>query len=157
MRDLKIINRWLLFFIVVLFISGFTAMPVETGLGYLCTYISPGNIVGNWLHTVYNAVKEMNVKYPFLSYGYDWLAFAHYLFAILFIGPYKNPIKNKWIIEFGIIACLLIIPFALIAGHIRHIPFWWRLIDCSFGIIGLLPLYICLKKIKQLELNTLNK
>jgi hypothetical protein len=49
------------------------------------------------------------------------------------------------------IACLLIIPFALVAGYFRGIPFWWRLIDCSFGLIGLLPLGICLRKINQLE------
>jgi hypothetical protein len=30
----------------------------------------------------------------------------------------------------------------------------WRLIDCSFGIIGLIPLSICLTKINQLEKNT---
>ncbi|MFT4549286.1 MAG: hypothetical protein ACI9MB_003260 [Verrucomicrobiales bacterium] len=29
---------------------------------------------------------------------------------------------------------------ALICGEIRGIPFGWRLIDCSFGILCLLPL-----------------
>jgi hypothetical protein len=46
------------------------------------------------------------------------------------------------VIEFGVIACILIIPFAMIAGHFRGMPFWWRLIDCSFGIIGLVPWHL---------------
>jgi hypothetical protein len=106
------------------------------------------------LDKVYNGLHETNKKYPFLTYGYDWLAFAHFVLAILFIGPYKNPVRNKWVIEFGMIACVLIIPFALLAGHYRGIPFMWRLIDCSFGIIGLIPLSICLTKINQLEKTT---
>jgi uncharacterized membrane protein required for colicin V production len=40
---------------------------------------------------------------------------------------------------------------AFIAGHIREIPFYRQLIDCSFGIIGLVPLTICYRKIEKLE------
>jgi len=96
-------------------------------------------------------MKHTSKDHPFLFYGYDWLAFAHFMLAILFIGPLRDHVKNKWVIEFGVIACILIIPFAMIAGHFRGMPFWWRLIDCSFGIIGILPLAICLKNIKRLE------
>jgi hypothetical protein len=49
------------------------------------------------------------------------------------------------------IACLLIIPFAFIAGHFRGIPVGWRLIDCAFGVVGLIPLSICLRKINSIE------
>jgi hypothetical protein len=97
------------------------------------------------------AVANMNKEYPFLAYGYDWLAFAHFLLAILFIGPLREPVKNRWVIEFGMIACLLIVPFAFIAGHYRNIPVGWRVIDCSFGVIGLIPLSICRSKILQAE------
>jgi hypothetical protein len=83
------------------------------------------------------------------------LAFAHFVLAILFIGPYKNPVKNKWVIEFGMIACILIIPFAFVAGYYRGIPIYWRLIDCSFGVIGILPLWYCYRKIKFLEIKHL--
>jgi len=51
----------------------------------------------------------------------------------------------------GSIACMLIIPFALIVGYFRGIPVWWRLIDCSFGIVGLVPLGICYNKIIGIE------
>ncbi|MBL7733655.1 MAG: hypothetical protein JNM88_20965, partial [Chitinophagaceae bacterium] len=77
--------------------------------------------------------------------------FAHFVLALLFIGPLRDPVRNKWVIEFGLIACALIIPFALVAGHFRDIPFWWQLVDCSFGVIGFIPLTICLREINYLE------
>ena len=69
-----------------------------------------------------------------MSYGTDWLAFAHFVIAILFVGPFRDPQKNIWVIQFGLIASFLIIPFAFIAGAVREIPLFWRIIDCSFGV-----------------------
>jgi len=37
---------------------------------------------------------------------------------------------------------LLVIPYAFIFGAIRGIPFWWRLIDCSFGVFGIIPVWL---------------
>jgi hypothetical protein len=48
------------------------------------------------------------------------------------------------------IACALVIPFAFIMGSLRGIPFGWRLIDCSFGVLGMIPLWFCRRLIKQL-------
>jgi hypothetical protein len=59
-----------------------------------------------------------------------------------FIGPLRDPIKNMWGIEFGMIACILLIPLALICGPIRGLPFFWTLIDCAFGVFGIIPLAI---------------
>lgn len=158
MQNIKIsIRQWLIFFMIVLFLSGLTAIPVERELKFLTEIFPAGTAIGDWLYETYAAFHITNTNYPFLAYGYDWLAFAHFVLAILFIGPLRDPVKNKWVIEFGMIACVLIIPFALIAGHFRSIPFWWTLVDCSFGVIGLIPLGICLKKIKQLETLTTNK
>lgn len=145
-KQLQFIRRWLGFFIAALIISGLTAIPLEWGLSWASSLIENA-----WLEKVYRAVHETGAKYPFLFYGYDWLAFAHIVIAMAFIGPYRDPVRNKWVIEFGIYACLLIIPFALIAGHFRGIPFWWRLVDCSFGFFGLVPLLLCYKKIQQLD------
>ncbi len=36
-------------------------------------------------------------------------------------------------------------------GPVRGIPFWWSLIDMSFGVFGVLPLYVVRRKIKRLE------
>jgi hypothetical protein len=54
-------------------------------------------------------------------------------------------------VEFGVIACLAVVPMALIAGEMRAIPFFWRLIDCMFGLLGGLVLWRCHCDIKQLE------
>ncbi len=157
MKHKTIIRRWILFFIIGLVISGATAIPAETELEFATRMIPPGTAIGDWLEKVYLSVVEQNRQAPFLAYGYDWLAFAHFVLAILFIGPLKDPVRNKWVIEFGMIACLLVIPFALVAGYMRGLPLWWRLVDCSFGVIGLIPLRIVLHKINQLELTTQNE
>ena len=150
-KEKHIIRNWLKIFILSLFISGLTAIPVEQELTYIVNHFPFDGSIKGWLNEVLLGIQNTSKNYPFLFYGYDWLGFAHFVLAILFIGPLKDPVKNKWVIEFGIIACILIIPFALIAGHFRDMPFWWRLIDCSFGVIGLVPLMICLKNIKRLE------
>ena len=71
--------------------------------------------------------------------------------AVFFIGPLIDPVRNVWVLRAGIIACVLVIPLALICGALRQIPFGWRLIDCSFGAIGVIPLYYCLKLVTTLE------
>jgi hypothetical protein len=150
-KNKKSIKGWLLAFMIVLAASGITAIPIERELSMATKFFSNESFIGNWLNQILLATKETNQKFPFLFYGYDWLAFAHVVIAIAFIGPYRDPVRNKWVIEFGAISCFLIVPFALIAGYLRGIPFWWRLIDCSFGIVGLIPLGICYNKITEIE------
>jgi hypothetical protein len=133
-------------------LSGLTAIPAQTELEFLKKFFSHDNAMGNWLNKVLQGIFVTENNFPFLFYGYDWLAFAHFVLAILFLGAIKDPVQNKWIIEFGITCCLLIIPFAMISGYYRGIPIGWRLIDCCFGIFGLMPLLICYKKIQQIEL-----
>lgn len=134
-----------------LFISGVTAFPLETELKWIVQHsaVLP-EAMQQWLSTIYKAIKDTNEHYPYLSYGTDWLAFAHLVLAILFIGPLKDPVRNIWVIQFGFIASVLIVPLAFIAGHIRQIPFFWQLIDCSFGVLCSVPLLICYHKIKRL-------
>ncbi len=150
-KELKQIRSLIIFFMLSLFLSGLTAIPLETELVFLSRCFSYQTPVGPWLEKVRSAISYANSHFPFLAYGYDWLAFAHFILAILFIGPLKDPVKNKWVVEFGMIACVLIIPFALIAGHFRAIPVGWRLIDCSFGVLGLIPLSVCRSKINCIE------
>ena len=150
-KEIILIKRWLAFFMVALVFSGLTALPTEAELAFLTRLIPPSNEWGEWFREVYKGVEDTNDKYPFIAYGYDWLAFAHFILAILFTGPYREPVRNKWVIEFGIIACLCIIPFAFIAGQFRGIPVGWRMIDGMFGVLGLVPLLICRSKIKLIE------
>ena len=152
-QELRHIRLLITFFTVCLFLSGLTAMPLESELSFLCGIFPETTSLGSWLHKVHIGLINTNLDYPFIAYGFDWLAFAHFILAILFIGVIKDPVRNKWIVEFGIIACLLIPPFAFAAGSVRGIPSGWIFIDCSFGIIGILPLFICQRKITALEQN----
>ena len=95
-----------------------------------------------WIERVRDGLDAADAQYPFLLYGTDWLAFAHLVIAVAFYGPYRDPVRNIWVIEFGMIACAGIIPLALICGPIRGIPFWWTVIDMSFGVFGVIPLYV---------------
>ena len=133
-------------------ISGLTAFPLETELRWLVSYNDQyPEMMSKWFNKIYSAIAKTNETYPWLSYGTDWLAFAHLMLALLFLGPLKDPVKNVWVIEFGMIACLLVIPLAFIAGSIRDIPVFWRIIDCSFGVIGIIPLLVCYRSINQLK------
>ncbi len=72
----------------------------------------------------------------FLLYGLDWFGYAHIIVALAFIGPLRDPIKNIWVIEFGIIVSLLALPVSFILGYQSEIPIWWSLVDYLFAIIS---------------------
>src|SRR3569832_1496389 len=138
------IKLWLWIFIVGLGLSGSTAFPLATELRAFANFINAdANATTSgfaaWIVRVRDALIDTSAKYPFLSYGTDWLAFAHLVIAVAFIGPLRDPARNIWVVEFGMIACVMVMPLALIAGPVRHIPFGWRLIDCSFGLFGIIP------------------
>lgn len=161
MKEFKLkkrIRRLLLAFLVLLILSGITAFPLEWELSILFRVSENAPLfIRMWISKVYEAIQETNFYYPFMSYGTDWLAFAHIVIATAFIGPLRDPVKNIWVIEWGMIACLMVFPLAFICGPIRGIPFYWQLIDCSFGVFGLIPLYICRKNILILEKLQLTK
>jgi hypothetical protein len=145
--------------IVSLLLSGITAFPLQAEVHWLAPLLSSQSLqpfahstgLLQWLQRVDTALTTNGAQYPFLAYGTDWLAFAHLVIAIAFIGPYIDPVRNKWVITFGLIACAGVIPLALIAGPIRGVPLGWSLIDCSFGIFGSIPLFICRRSIGALE------
>ena len=139
---------------VGLVLSGATAIPLESELKLLAQITGADGSAthagfGGWLLRVRDALVETNARYPFIAYGTDWLAFAHFVIAVLFIGPWRDPVRNVWVVEFGMIACALVVPFALAMGGVRGIPFGWRLIDCSFGLFGIVPLWFCRRLIRQ--------
>lgn len=157
-QRLRNIRLWLVLFIIGVVLSGITAFPLERETSILnqIFHVSAAPLSGEpalhaWLRRVHDGIVNTDRAYPFMAYGTDWLAFAHLVIAIAFIGPLIDPIRNKWVLQFGVIACAGVIPLALIAGPIRGIPPWWRLIDCSFGIVGVIPLLICLHHVRQIE------
>jgi hypothetical protein len=138
----------LLFFIFVLSAAGLTAIPLRWELGLLNQWFGTDSLLSpilpsmaEWISRVNTSVQNGYGQYPLLAYGTDWLAFAHIVIAAAFIGPLRDPVKNIWVIEFGMIACILLIPWALIFGVIREIPWFWTLIDLSFGALGIIPLW----------------
>ncbi len=152
---LRSVRIWLSLFIAGLILSGITAFPLEQETGWLADFVERYSVLPSdvtlWLERVHAALLDTGLHYPFLAYGTDWLAFAHLILAIAFLGPLRDPVRNKWVLQFGVIACIAVIPLALIAGPLRGIPLPWRLIDCSFGVFGAIPLLICLSRVKHLE------
>lgn len=158
-RLIRKVRYWLALFIIGLVLSGLTAFPLERETAMLNRIFGvaaapprdgePGLHV--WLRRVHEGIAHTNRDYPFMAYGTDWLAFAHLVIAVAFLGPLVDPVRNKWVLVFGVISCLGVLPLALIAGPIRGIPIYWRFIDCSFGVIGVIPLLICLRYIGRIE------
>lgn len=152
------IRSILVFFVLALGISGLTAIPLRFELNLLNSIAGEGTNIeqiapalSGWISLVHHAIEDLYQDYAFLGYGYDWLAFGHFVIAIAFMGAVRDPIRNIWVIEFGMIACVLIIPYALILGHFRGIPMLWRGIDMLFGILGITPLYFARKMTLELE------
>jgi hypothetical protein len=150
---------WLAIFMVGLLLSGITAFPLASEIRLLDASLHAGalreiaNSTGllGWIDRVCDGITQTNARYPFLAYGTDWLAFAHLVIALAFIGPYIDPVRNKWVVTFGLIACAAVVPLALIAGAVRGIPLGWRLVDCAFGAVGSIPLILCRRHILALE------
>ncbi len=140
----------LLLFVAGLVVSGLTAFPLRWELELLARMLGVGEAAQpeqytgllHWIARVRNGLRDTYAAHPFLAYGTDWLAFAHLVIAVFFIGPLRDPVRNVWVIQAGMIACGLVIPLASVCGPIREIPLSWRLIDCSFGVIGFVPLWL---------------
>jgi hypothetical protein len=157
MKTTPAIRAWLIAFIVCLAIAGITAFPLVPEL-QLASWLLHSLGVQHWLPSLVQwidrvraAVDATNSHYPFIFYGTDWLAFAHLMIAIVFVGPLLDPVRNVWVVQFGMIACVCVIPLAAIAGSIRGIPLGWQLIDMSFGVVGIVPLIIVYRLIRRLE------
>jgi hypothetical protein len=140
--------RWLTgLFILGLVVSGATAMPLESELNWLAHLLGANAHASSplldWIARVNAGVADTNARYPFITYGTDWLAFGHYMIALAFVWAWREPVRNRWLYDYGLIACALVIPYALLVGTLRGIPLGWRLIDCSFGVAGAIPLWLC--------------
>jgi hypothetical protein len=155
---LRRIRCALLLFIAGLVISGLTAFPLRFELDQIAAFrniehVTPadaGSGFDRWILTVRDGLRRSYADYPWLAYGTDWLAFGHIAIAVFFIGALIDPLRNIWVLRAGLITCALVVPLALICGQLRQIPFGWRLIDCSFGVFGAIPLLYSLRLTKAL-------
>jgi hypothetical protein len=150
------IRRVTIAFSLCLAASGATAIPIRSELevarDFLGRDFRGGDRVPDaaaaWLSRVSQGVEA---QAPFLPYGTDWLAFGHLGIAIAFFGAIQDPVRNRWLFRYGLILCALVPPWALVFGALRGIPWWWRLIDASFGLAGAPPLFLCSLWARELE------
>ena len=150
--ELKKIRRVIVLFITLLVLSGVTAFPLITEVDWMLAHLSSfPTFFHHWIKQVADAVHQTP---SVVLYGTDWLAFAHIIIALFFVGVYIDPVKNKFNITVGIVSCIAVFPLAFICGPIRGIPFYHVLIDCSFGALGLIPLLYVKHQIKLLEKNS---
>lgn len=161
---LRPIRAAILVVIVGLILSGLTAFPLLHELNLMSSVVTgesgealqqldPNTHSGltHWVLKVRQGLEETHRKYPFIAYGTDWLAFAHLMIALFFILPYREPARYIGVLHVGVWCSLLIIPLALICGHVREIPMGWRLIDCAFGVLCLPPLLFAIRRTQKLE------
>jgi len=149
----------LLLFMIGLVLSGVTAFPLLRELRILTQWLGAGAALTPegysgltfWIVSVRCGLENTYAQYPWLAYGTDWLAFAHIVIAFFFVGPLIDPPSAKWDLRAGILACVSVLPLALICGPVRGIPFYWRLIDCSFGVFGAIPLIYCLRLLPRIQ------
>jgi len=86
-----------------------------------------------------------------MAYGTDWLAFGHFAIAVIYIGAWREPVRNRWLFDAGLILCALVVLYALAFGQVRGIRLGWRLIDCSFGVFGAVPLWLGRKWVREMD------
>src|SRR5260221_11047464 len=100
-------------FIGALVASGLTAFPLLHELELLATLLgipataNPHSLSGLqfWIATVRDGLRDVHASYGWLAYGTDWLAFGHIIIALFFIGPWRNPVANAWVLRVGPVAC----------------------------------------------------
>jgi hypothetical protein len=154
-----------LFLIFGLFVSGATALPIPTAVSVGERLLgedfrAEGKVpefAAQWLRTVRNGVEVADREAPFLFYGTDWLAFGHFVIGFAFVGALQDPVRNRWLYRWGMIACALVPVWALVFGPIRGIRAWWRLIDAAFGIVGFVPAWLCDRWVGALERQSHNR
>ena len=157
LRKRVITCAWII--IIGLVLSGLTAIPLQPELDLAAKWLgaensSPEQVSSGftrWILIVRDALHATYAKYPFMGYGTDWLAFGHIAIAIAFVGTLRHPLRNAWIFTFGMIACVLVLPWALLFGELRGIPVYWRLIDCTFGVVGFIPNWLGHKWLREME------
>jgi hypothetical protein len=146
----------MILFVAGLVASGITAFPLLREIRILHRLFPQSNNATVtefpfWIAIVKSGLEETYSHYPWIAYGTDWLAFGHLAIAFFFIAALARPAQSRLILNAGIAACVSVIPLALICGQVREIPFGWRLIDCSFGLVGIVPLIYCLRLLRHME------
>jgi hypothetical protein len=138
-----------------LFVSGVTVWPaiseLKTGVHLFWGDGEPTGVLRVFVARAIHGLEFVDANYPFLLYAHDWLAFAHIMLAILFAGAIRDPVRNIWIVQCGLIMCALIPVLAGICIPLRGLPMIWFWIDSAFAPAAALPLWIALRDIRRVE------
>jgi len=142
-----------------LVVSGATALPIVSEIRGAEQVLGPDMTGGGaipawiaaWLVQLRDGIIATSQVAPFMFYGTDWLAFGHFVIAGAFIGALREPVRNRWLYQFGMGACLAVPVWAALLGPVRGIPWWWRIIDASFGVLGFIPAWLCHRWASELE------
>jgi hypothetical protein len=154
------LHAWTWLFIAGLVLSGLTAIPIRTqfevavrllGSDFRGGGVVPG-FVAAWLLHAWTGIQAADAAAPFIWYGTDWLAFGHVAIGISMWGAVQDPVRNRWLYRFAMIACAAVIPWAVVFGAVRGIPAWWRVVDSAFGVLGFIPAWFCWRWSGELEL-----
>jgi hypothetical protein len=148
------------FLIVGLVLSGLTAIPIQFEVTRGRALLGPDwhgwawlpESGASWLRTLDAGIGKTARDAPFMFYGTDWLAFGHLMIAVAFVGALVDPVRNRWLYLFGMVASALVPVWAAVFGHVRGIPIWWRFVDASFGVAAFIPSWLCWRWTRELEL-----
>lgn len=103
-----------------------------------------------WLVICRDAIADVDARHPFMFYGTDWLGFAHIILAILFAGAARDPVRNVWVVQCGLIACAGVVLQVFFFVPLRGLPWEWMLVDAAFGVLGAIPLLVILRDLKRI-------
>lgn len=138
-----------------LFMSGVTVWPAVPELKMAVRTIwgdgEPAGVLHSFVLQTIEGLESVEASYSFMLYAHDWLAFAHIVLAILFAGAIRDPVRNVWIVQCGLIMCALVPVLAGICIPIRGLPLFWFWIDAAFAPAAALPLWIALRDIRRAE------
>ena len=144
-----------------LFVSGVTVWPAGTELKAAVRMAwgesEPSGALHAFVRRVIEGLESVEANYPFMLYAHDWLAFAHIVLAILFAGAIRDPVRNIWVVQCGLIMCALVPVLAGVCIPIRGLPPVWFWIDFAFAPAAALPLWIALRDIRRVEAGSKTK
>ncbi len=138
-----------------LVMSGITVWPAVPELKMAVRIVwgdgESTGVLHSFVLQVIEGLESVEANYPFMLYAHDWLAFAHIMLAILFAGAIRDPVRNVWIVQCGLIMCVLVPILAGICIPARGLPLVWFWIDFAFAPAAALPLWIALRDIRRAE------
>ncbi len=113
------------------------------GLLARTSHFGDGTPLFTWFLGTRQALMATSLTARFLFYATNRDGLSRILFALLFLGPYRDPVRNRWVINFGLLSCAALVLFAFVAGEIQGMPFLWRCADAAFALLCALPLLLC--------------